>query len=116
MNNGGNILICVLFLLPKHSYSDLSQNNFNVEVCEKNIKSLRSLIDLRLNQNKLTRLPLFHGLFSLQILELSDNEITEITATALAALPKLTHLNLSRNLIHFIAANSFPKDNLLQKM
>lgn len=97
-------------------YRELSHNNFDDERCAASIRSLNNLIDLRLNQNKLTRVPLFVGLVSLQTLELANNEIREISSESLMALPQLTHLDLSRNLIHTIAPNTFFKGNALRKL
>lgn len=77
---------------------------------------MENLVDLRLTENKLERLPIFLGLISLEILELANNEIREITSVALQALPKLTHLDLSRNMILAIGPNSFPQHNVIQKL
>lgn len=95
---------------------ELSQNNLGDDRCEQKIGNLSKLSDLKLNQNKLTRFPVFVGLQLLDTLELSNNDIQMITAEALMAVPKLTFLDLSRNAIKTILPNSFPKGNLLQKM
>lgn len=95
---------------------ELSQNNFDDERCAASIQNLNNLIELRLNQNKITRVPFFVGLVSLKTLELANNEIREISSESLMALPQLIHLDLSRNLIHAIAPNTFFKGNVLQKM
>lgn len=97
-------------------YRELSRNNFDDERCAASIRNLNNLIDLRLNQNKLTRVPLFVGLVSLQMLELANNQIQEISYESLMALPRLTHLDLCRNSIHTIAPNTFFKGNALQKL
>lgn len=95
---------------------ELSYNNFDDDHCAASVRNLNNLIDLRLNHNKLTRVPVFVGLVSLQTLELANNEIHEISNESLMALPQLTHLDLSRNLIHTIAPNTFFKGNVLQKL
>lgn len=85
-------------------------------MCEQGIRNLPNLVDLKLNENKLDRIPIFHGLTSLEILILTNNQIHEISVAALQALPRLTHLDLSRNLIMTIGPNSFPKQNAIQKL
>lgn len=85
-------------------------------MCEASIRNLPNLVDLKLNDNKLDRIPIFHGLISLEVLDLANNEIREITLAALQALPNLTHLDLSRNMIIAIGPNSFPKQNSVQKL
>lgn len=95
---------------------ELPQNNFNAEMCEQGIRNLPNLIDLKLNENKLERIPIMHGIISLETLELANNEIREITLAALQALPNLKHLDLSRNMILTIGTNSFPKENKIQKL
>lgn len=104
------------FIAFNHFRRELSHNNFDDERCAASILNLSNLIELRLNQNKLTRIPLFVGLVSLQTLEMANNEIQEISNDSLMALPQLTHLDLSRNLIHTIAPNTFFKGNALQKL
>lgn len=85
-------------------------------MCEQSIRRLTGLKDLNLNENRLTRMPIFHGLIALETLKLANNEIQEITSSALQALPKLVELNLSRNFIKTIGSNTFPRTNLLQKL
>lgn len=85
-------------------------------MCELSIRNLPNLVDLKLNENILQRLPIFHGLISLETLELMNNEIHEITLSALQALPKLKHLDLSRNMILAIGPNSFPNQNTIHKL
>ncbi|XP_055300618.1 leucine-rich repeats and immunoglobulin-like domains protein 2 isoform X2 [Sitodiplosis mosellana] len=95
---------------------ELPQNNFDAVMCEQGIRNLPNLIDLNLNDNKLERIPIMHGVAALETLELANNEIGEITLAALQLLPNLKHLDLSRNMILAIATNSFPKQNNIQKL
>lgn len=104
---------CFFFLCCNR---ELPQNNFNAAICEQGIRNLPNLVDLKLKDNKLERIPILHGLISLEVLDLSNNEIREITLAALQALPNLKHLDLSRNMILAIALNSFPKENRIQKL
>lgn len=106
----------LMFFFFFSSYRELPQNNFEATICEEGIRNLPNLIDLKLNDNKLERIPIFHGLIALETLELANNEIREISLAALQLLPNLRHLDLSRNFIVEIATNSFPKDNILQKL
>lgn len=105
-----------MFFFFFSSYRELPQNNFEATICEEGIRNLPNLIDLKLNDNKLERIPIFHGLIALETLELANNEIREISLAALQLLPNLRHLDLGRNFIVEIATNSFPKDNILQKL
>lgn len=85
-------------------------------MCEMSIRNLPNLVDLKLNENKLQRMPILHGLTALEVLELVNNEIHEISVQALQLLPKLKHLDLSRNMILAIGPNSFPNQNRIQKL
>lgn len=109
------IKIYSLFILSS-KHSELPQNDLTAEQCEENIKNLEILSELKLNANKLQRMPVFRGLISLRTLELSNNEIREIAMVALRALQSLEVLNLSRNLIVKIGPGTFPKVNVLQKL
>lgn len=71
---------------------------------------------MRINSNKIQRMPIFIGLINLETLELADNEIREISNDALKAIPRLMQLDLSRNAIHSIASNSFFISNSLKKL
>lgn len=95
---------------------ELFHSHLNAEMCEQNIRDAKNLLALRVNNNKLTRIPVFRGLVLLEKLELMHNEIRAIAITALRALPKLTYLDLSGNRILNIEANVFPKMNALQKL
>lgn len=95
---------------------EMFHSHLNAEMCEQNIRDSTNLMALRVNNNKLMRIPVFHGLMSLEKLELMHNEIRAIAITALRALPKLTYLDLSGNRILNIEANVFPKINALQKL
>jgi len=61
----------------------------------------------------LEAIPKFIGLSGLKHLVLANNHITSISKEALAALPLLRTLDLSRNQLHTIEVNSFPKPNSL---
>ncbi|XP_031617130.1 leucine-rich repeats and immunoglobulin-like domains protein 2 isoform X2 [Contarinia nasturtii] len=95
---------------------EIRQNNFNAARCEQSIRNLPNLVNLTLKGNELERIPILRGLISLEKLDLANNEIREITMAALQALPALKHLDLSRNMIHAIGLNSFPKENRIQKL
>lgn len=110
------VLFFRVFLSSFTCNRELPQNNLNASMCEQSIRNLPNLIDLKLNENKLERIPILHGLTSLETLELANNEIREITLVALQLLPKLKHLDLSRNMILAITTNSFPKENNIQKL
>lgn len=110
------MLMQCLVLLLFVQCRELTQSNLDAEMCEQIIGNLPNLVELKLNENKLQRMPIFHGLFSLKKLELANNEISEISLNALLVLPRLTHLDLSRNMIDSIASNSFPKENFIQKL
>lgn len=97
-------------------YRELSHNDLNDVHCEENIRNLADLVKLHLNENKLLRIPVFVGLQSLERLVIANNQIREISSNALLALPQLNHLDLSRNFIHTISPNTFPKKNFLEKL
>lgn len=75
--------------------------------------NLPELKDLRLKRNRLQTIPIFQGLINLDKLTVSHNQIDRVSAEAIAALPKLEHLDLSRNLIKVLAAGAFPTGNIL---
>ncbi|KAH8253160.1 hypothetical protein KR032_003878 [Drosophila birchii] len=77
------------------------------------IRNLSNLTKLTLKRNLLEVIPKFTGLVGLKHLVLSNNHISLISSEALAVLPALRTLDLSRNQIHSIEANSFPKPNSL---
>lgn len=112
------IAYSIFYLSPSSAtaHRELSHNDFDAERCTASIRNLSNLVELKLNQNKLTRIPLFVGLISLQRLDLASNQIDEISSDALMALPQLNHLDLSRNAIHTIAPGTFYRGNRLRKL
>lgn len=72
------------------------------------------LKDLRLKRNGLQNMPVFQGLLNLDKLTLSHNRINHVSAEAIAALPRLEHLDLSRNMIKVLATGNFPLVNILK--
>lgn len=83
---------------------------------EESIKNLKHLTDLKLNKNRLTKFPIFTGLTSLATLQLTHNSIELIPTEALLSLPKLTNLDLSKNLIKVILPTAFPSKNTLKQL
>ncbi|KAH8291477.1 hypothetical protein KR054_012175 [Drosophila jambulina] len=77
------------------------------------IRNLSNLTKLTLKRNLLEAIPKFTGLVGLKHLVLANNHISTISSEALAVLPALRTLDLSRNQIQSIEANSFPKPNSL---
>lgn len=75
---------------------------------DRDLVHLESLRELKLNKNRLETIPTFVGLWGVERLSVSHNRIDRIEARSLAALPRLEHLDLSRNKLKVIAANSFP--------
>ncbi|KFB42650.1 hypothetical protein ZHAS_00010428 [Anopheles sinensis] len=67
-----------------------------------------------LNYNRLKRLPVLRGLRNLTKLLANNNEIETIDVEALAGLPGLKFLDLSRNAIREVQYTSFPVKNILQ--
>lgn len=103
--------------IPQYISSlELFHSQLSAELCEQNIRNVKNLMAVRVNNNKLTRIPVLQGLVSLEKLELMNNEIRTIAIAALRALPKLTYLDLSGNKILNIDTNAFPKINALQKL
>lgn len=78
------------------------------------VANLPALKDLRLKRNRLRAIPIFRGLESLDKLTLSHNQIERVSPEAIAALPRLEHLDLSKNLIKVLAASAFPVGNILK--
>lgn len=56
---------------------------------------------------------MFVGLTALRQLNLANNRIQRISSGALALLPKLKSLDLSKNQLHSVEANVFPRPNRL---
>lgn len=103
--------------IPQHISSlELFHSHLDADMCERNIRDVAYLMALRVNNNKLTRIPVFHGLTALEKLELMNNAIRVISIAAIRALPKLSYLDLSGNRIVTIETNAFPKVNALQKV
>lgn len=76
------------------------QGNGMVEIGSNAFSGCSALEQLFLNHNHLTSLDdatVFHGLPSLQILELSDNHLSVLATGLFANLPSLTQLELSNN-------------------
>lgn len=66
-----------------------------------------------LKKNHLTRIPQFHGLVSLEKLNLAHNRIQIISKEALLSLPSLREIDLGKNRIKSILPSSFPIGNQL---
>lgn len=66
-----------------------------------------------LKRNQLDVMPNFVGLTALRQLNLANNRIQRISSEALALLPKLKTLDLSRNQLHSVEANMFQRPNRL---
>ncbi|KAH8384769.1 hypothetical protein KR093_007889 [Drosophila rubida] len=77
------------------------------------IRNLTELLKLTLKRNQLDVMPMFVGLVSLRQLNLAHNRIQRISSQALALLPKLKSLDLSKNQLHSVEANMFVRPNRL---
>lgn len=95
------------------SSRDLSSNKLNESVGQQ-IKNLPVLQELKLNKNRLHRIPKFVGFGQLEKLSLAHNRIDRITSESLELLVSLQFLDLSRNNIKSIQPNSFPPANNLK--
>lgn len=103
--------------IPQHISSlELFHSHLDADMCERNIRDVANLMALRVNNNRLARMPVFNGLRSLEKLELMNNEIRAISIAAVRALPKLSYLDLSGNRIMSVETSPFPKVNALQKL
>ncbi|KAI8036280.1 leucine-rich repeats and immunoglobulin-like domains protein 1 [Drosophila gunungcola] len=100
-------------VLPSYVQTLHLANNKLNDTTVLEIRNLSNLTKLSLKRNLLGVLPKFTGLSGLKHLVLANNHITSISSEALAALPLLRTLDLSRNQLHTIEVNSFPKPNSL---
>lgn len=90
------------------NFRDLSQNELTDDVYL-GIGNRTKFKELNLSKNLLHKIPVFHGLAYLTKLQLTHNQIEVIDAEALRVLPKLKSLDLSKNRITALVADSFPK-------
>jgi len=74
---------------------------------ESKFDNLRSLKDMFVNGQSLTRLPSLKNLGSLEQLWISHNKLTEITAGAFKGTPRLLQINLQNNRITSVADGVF---------
>uniref|UniRef100_A0A182PFJ1 Ig-like domain-containing protein n=1 Tax=Anopheles epiroticus TaxID=199890 RepID=A0A182PFJ1_9DIPT len=88
---------------------DLASNRLSHETISTQLSDLRKLKELNLNNNRLHRLPVLRGVSNLTKLVASNNQIKTIDAEALAGLPALKFLDLSRNAIQELQYSSFPE-------
>uniref|UniRef100_A0A1B0CD26 Putative membrane glycoprotein lig-1 n=1 Tax=Lutzomyia longipalpis TaxID=7200 RepID=A0A1B0CD26_LUTLO len=86
---------------------ELSGNRLG-ENAAKLIGNATELRELKLNKNRLRRIPHFTGLTHLTALSVSHNRIEVLEVEALEKLPKLQHLDISRNLLTVLPKNIFP--------
>ncbi|XP_017049728.1 leucine-rich repeats and immunoglobulin-like domains protein 3 [Drosophila ficusphila] len=100
-------------VLPSYVQTLHLANNKLNDTTVLEIRNLFNLTKVSLKRNLLEVIPKFTGLSGLKHLVLANNHITSISSEALAALPLLRTLDLSRNQLHTIEANSFPKPNSL---
>ncbi|XP_039484172.1 leucine-rich repeats and immunoglobulin-like domains protein 3 [Drosophila santomea] len=100
-------------VLPSYVQTLHLANNKLNDTTVLEIRNLSNLTKVSLKRNLLEVIPKFIGLSGLKHLVLANNHITSISSEALAALPLLRTLDLSRNQLHSIELNSFPKPNSL---
>nr|XP_016929513.1 leucine-rich repeats and immunoglobulin-like domains protein 3 [Drosophila suzukii] len=100
-------------VLPSYVQTLHLANNKLNDTTVLEIRNLSNLTKVSLKRNLLEAIPKFIGLSGLKHLVLANNHITSISREALAALPLLRTLDLSRNQLHTIEVNSFPKPNSL---
>ncbi|KAH8348149.1 hypothetical protein KR084_004834 [Drosophila pseudotakahashii] len=100
-------------VLPSYVQTLHLANNKLNDTTVLEIRNLSNLTKVSLKRNLLEVIPKFVGLSGLKHLVLANNHITSISSEALAALPLLRTLDLSRNQLHTIEVNSFPKPNSL---
>ncbi|XP_058056425.1 leucine-rich repeats and immunoglobulin-like domains protein 3 [Anopheles bellator] len=117
----GNAIDCskknlkTLFHLPHWVENlELASNRLTHDVIEAQLSDLSKLQVLNLNHNRMTRLPVLRGLRNLIKLYVTGNEIDTIDVEAIAALPALKFLDLSRNAIQELPYTAFPNRNSLQ--
>ncbi|EDW31947.1 GL10699 [Drosophila persimilis] len=99
--------------LPNHVQTLHLANNKLNDTTVLEIRNLSNLVKVTLKRNLLEVIPKFTGLTGLKHLILANNRIRSISSEALAVLPMLKTLDLSRNQLHSIEANSFPKSTRL---
>ncbi|KAL9914985.1 leucine-rich repeats and immunoglobulin-like domains protein lambik isoform 1-T8 [Glossina fuscipes fuscipes] len=87
---------------------DLINNKLN-DTTVLQIRNLPELSKLILKRNQLDTMPIFIGLSVLKHLNLAHNRIQRISSEALAALPKLKSLDLSKNYLHILESSYFPQ-------
>ncbi|XP_068146174.1 leucine-rich repeats and immunoglobulin-like domains protein 3 [Drosophila tropicalis] len=100
-------------ILPNYVQTLHLANNKLNDTSVLEIRNLPSLIKLTLKRNQITVMPKFVGLSALKHLILSNNGIERISSEALSVLPMLKTLDVSRNQLITIEANSFPSMNRL---
>lgn len=61
-------------------------------------------------------IPVFQGLSALKHLNLAGNRIEKLSSIALSVLPKLKYLDLSRNNLHNLKVDNFPRNNQLSQL
>ncbi|XP_050076748.1 leucine-rich repeats and immunoglobulin-like domains protein 2 [Anopheles maculipalpis] len=117
----GNAIDCskrnlkTLFPMPRWVDNlDLASNHLTHDTISAQLTDLRKLQELNLNNNRLRRLPVLRGVRNLTKLFANNNEIETIDMEALAGLPALKFLDLSRNSIQELQYSSFPVKNNLQ--
>ncbi|XP_033252505.1 leucine-rich repeats and immunoglobulin-like domains protein 1 [Drosophila miranda] len=99
--------------LPNHVQTLHLANNKLNDTTVLDMRNLSNLVKVTLKRNLLEVIPKFTGLTGLKHLILANNRIRSISSEALAVLPMLKTLDLSRNQLHSIEVNSFPKSTRL---
>ncbi|XP_034650528.1 leucine-rich repeats and immunoglobulin-like domains protein 1 [Drosophila subobscura] len=100
-------------VLPNYVQTLHLANNKLNDTTVLEIRNLSNLVKVTLKRNLLEVIPKFTGLTGLKHLILANNRIRSISSEALAVLPMLKTLDLSRNQLHSIEANSFPQSTRL---
>ncbi|KAH3881286.1 hypothetical protein DPMN_005211, partial [Dreissena polymorpha] len=94
---------------------DLSSNEISF-IDERVFAELPSLREIKINNNKLTEIPIFKQNPVLERLELTHNQIHTINPVALQHLKKLDLLDLSNNVLREVTNTSFPANLSLTKL
>ncbi|XP_049549390.1 leucine-rich repeats and immunoglobulin-like domains protein 3 [Anopheles darlingi] len=117
----GNAIDCskknlkTLFHIPHWVENlELASNRLSHDVIAAQLSDLSKLQVLNLNHNRMSRLPVLRGLRNVIKLYATNNEIEAIDVEALAALPALKFLDLSRNSIQELQYTVFPERNSIQ--